>query len=47
MRVMISNDEQNFCRMQATVILSHSEKKTIALPTDAVIRDEKEVTCGA
>lgn len=40
LRAVISNPKREFLPgMQATVILSHSEKKTIALPVDAVIRD--------
>lgn len=42
LRVVIANSKQEFLPgMQATVILSHSEKKAIALPVDAVIRDAK------
>lgn len=40
LRVEISNMEMKFLPgMQANVLLSHSEKKAIALPADAVIRD--------
>ena len=40
LRVEISNIEMKFLPgMQANVLLSHSEKKAIALPADAVIRD--------
>jgi Cu(I)/Ag(I) efflux system membrane fusion protein len=40
LRAVISNDRGEFFPgMLATVVLSHSEKKAIALPTDAVIRD--------
>jgi len=39
-RAIINNPKQEFLPgMQATVILSHSNKKAIALPVDAVIRD--------
>lgn len=42
LRAMINNPKQEFLPgMQANVILSHSNKKTIALPVDAVIRDAK------
>ena len=40
LRAVINNPQREFLPgMQATVILSHSEKKVIALPVDAVIRD--------
>jgi Cu(I)/Ag(I) efflux system membrane fusion protein len=39
-RVLINNSKGDFLPgMQATVFLSHSEKKTLAIPTDAVLRD--------
>ncbi|MBI1767146.1 MAG: efflux RND transporter periplasmic adaptor subunit [Bacteroidetes bacterium] len=42
LRAQINNSKKEFLPgMQATVILSHSEKKAIALPVDAVIRDGK------
>ncbi len=42
LRAIIDNPKQAFLPgMQATVILSHSEKKVVALPSDAVIRDAK------
>ena len=42
LRAVIANPKREFLPgMQATVILSHSEKKAIALPVDAVIRDAK------
>lgn len=42
LRAVINNAKREFLPgMQATVILSHSEKKTIALPVDAVVRDAK------
>ena len=42
MRAILNNNEKDFLPgMQATVILSHSEKKAIALPIDAVVRDAK------
>ncbi len=42
LRALISNAKRDFLPgMQATVILSHSEKKVVALPSDAVIRDAK------
>ena len=42
LRAVINNQKKEFLPgMQATIILSHSEKKTIALPIDAVIRDAK------
>ncbi len=42
LRAVINNQKKDFLPgMQATIILSHSEKKTIALPVDAVIRDAK------
>ena len=42
LRAVIANPKRKFLPgMQATVILSHSEKKAIALPVDAVIRDVK------
>ncbi len=42
MRAVIDNPSGEFLPgMQATVILSHSDKEVIALPSDAVIRDEK------
>ena len=42
LRALISNQKKKFLPgMQANVILSHSEKKAIALPVDAVIRDAK------
>ncbi len=41
MRVEIINKEGKFLPgMQASVVLSHSNKRSIALPLDAVIRDE-------
>ncbi len=40
LRAVIANPKREFLPgMQANVILSHSEKKVIALPVDAVIRD--------
>jgi Cu(I)/Ag(I) efflux system membrane fusion protein len=40
LRAVISNHTGQFLPgMLATVVLSHSEKKAIALPTDAVVRD--------
>ena len=40
LRAMIANPDRKFLPgTQANVILSHSEKKAIALPSDAVIRD--------
>jgi Cu(I)/Ag(I) efflux system membrane fusion protein len=42
LRALINNSKKEFLPgMQATIILSHSEKKAIALPIDAVIRDAK------
>ena len=42
LRVEIANPERNFVPgMQANVLLSHSGKRAIALPMDAVIRDER------
>ena len=42
LRAVINNQKHEFLPgMQATIILSHSEKKTIALPVDAVIRNAK------
>ena len=42
LRAVINNQKKKFLPgMQANVILSHSEKKAIALPVDAVIRDAK------
>ena len=42
LRAVVNNQKKNFLPgMQANVILSHSEKKAIALPVDAVIRDAK------
>ena len=42
LRAVISNQNKRFLPgMQANVILAHSEKKVIALPVDAVIRDAK------
>ena len=42
LRAVINNEKTELIPgMQATVILSHSEKKVIALPVDAVIRDAK------
>ncbi|HYG40434.1 MAG TPA: efflux RND transporter periplasmic adaptor subunit [Cytophagales bacterium] len=42
MRVEILNKEKKFFPgMQANVVLTNSTKKTIALPTDAVIRDQQ------
>ncbi len=42
LRAVIANSKREFLPgMQATVILSHSEKNAIALPVDAVIRDAK------
>jgi len=42
LRAVINNQKKDFLPgMQANVILSHSEKKAIALPVDAVIRDAK------
>ncbi len=42
LRAVMNNPKHAFLPgMQATVILSHSEKKVIALPSDAVIRDAK------
>ncbi len=42
LRVEIANQERNFLPgMQANVLLSHSGKQAIALPMDAVIRDER------
>ena len=42
LRVEISNAERKFLPgMQANVMLSHSTRKAIALPLDAVIRDER------
>ena len=42
LRAVINNQKKEFLPgMQANIILVHSEKKTIALPVDAVIRDAK------
>jgi membrane fusion protein, copper/silver efflux system len=42
LRAVINNQKKEFLPgMQANVVLSHSEKKAIALPVDAVIRDAK------
>lgn len=42
LRAVVNNPKREFLPgMQATVILSHSEKKAIALPVDAVVRDAK------
>ena len=42
LRAVINNQKKDFLPgMQANIILSHSEKKAIALPVDAVIRDAK------
>lgn len=42
LRAAINNPKREFLPgMQASVILSHSERKVIALPVDAVIRDAK------
>ncbi len=42
LRAVINNQKMEFLPgMQATIILSHSEKKAIALPVDAVIRDAR------
>jgi membrane fusion protein, copper/silver efflux system len=42
LRAVINNQKKEFLPgMQATIILSHSEKTAIALPVDAVIRDVK------
>jgi membrane fusion protein, copper/silver efflux system len=42
LRAVINNKKKEFLPgMQATIVLSHSEKKAIALPVDAVIRDAK------
>jgi membrane fusion protein, copper/silver efflux system len=42
MRVVVNNPQHEFLPgMHVTVILSHSQKKVIALPVDAVIRDAK------
>lgn len=42
LRVEIANPEGRYLPgMQADVVLSNSNKKSIAIPTDAVIRDEK------
>ncbi len=42
LRALINNPQHDFLPgMQATVILSHSEKKVVALPSDAVIRDAR------
>lgn len=42
LRAIVNNPKREFLPgMQATVILSHSEKKAIALPVDAVVRDAK------
>jgi Cu(I)/Ag(I) efflux system membrane fusion protein len=42
LRAVIDNPGRGFLPgMQATIILSHSEKKAISLPVDAVVRDAK------
>ena len=42
LRAVVNNPKREFLPgMQATVILSHSGKKAIALPVDAVVRDAK------